>query len=527
MKRFTLSLLICLTLAATCWGQAPQVLGTRPRYDVGRSYGLVWNDDTQKDENLVKLQTRADAGAPVYPWFFPGSISGNLFPWHIGPNTLVLPNDKGGRLWEGLGLSPASGTGNSNGSLLVGWGNGTTFDGVTNRLTTSGASATVTVVGRTVVASDQYNSVEITGGTNFAAGWYGIASVDTGANTWTLDRACTTGSGADGAGYYCPALVRNHGVGHVVRGMLFAGAYWSGDTIHGTIGYHITPADVSGSVPTGKHFFENCTFSSFLTAGILCGRDMAEYGDDSATDWAGRQDNNADLLTTIHCWFNTINSDYPIKNCILARNNQSVVHNHYDLRATNLAGTVFNFDAGGKLTAIGTTISGSYAGEPQRILRLGRRVERNLSPFIIKGFNFDAATRNPQLVVTNWIGEARQAIVEFDGGILNREDTNDDMPLVDIQSSVYLRLSNIMGGGNAASQCPGIWPNSIRLKLGATAADLPHVVISGCVLGVTADPEEVIDEDNCDAGIRVEFYGNCKPHGEPLADGPYTTTGPP
>src|SRR5690242_11230658 len=71
-----------------------------------------------------------------------------------------------------------------------------TFDGATIRATTSGTSATITVVGYTVAATDVANALNITGGTNFTTGWYFIQSVNTGANTWTLDRNVSSGAGS-------------------------------------------------------------------------------------------------------------------------------------------------------------------------------------------------------------------------------------------------------------------------------------------------------------------------------------------
>ena len=71
-----------------------------------------------------------------------------------------------------------------------------TFDGTTILAVTGGTSATITITGYTVINGDVGNVVKITGGTNFTAGYYEIVSVNTGANTWTLDRNCTSGVGA-------------------------------------------------------------------------------------------------------------------------------------------------------------------------------------------------------------------------------------------------------------------------------------------------------------------------------------------
>lgn len=71
-----------------------------------------------------------------------------------------------------------------------------TFNGTSVTATTSGASATITITGYTVLTGDAGNSINITGGTNFTAGLYTIDSVSTGANTWTLHAVCSSGSGS-------------------------------------------------------------------------------------------------------------------------------------------------------------------------------------------------------------------------------------------------------------------------------------------------------------------------------------------
>lgn len=70
------------------------------------------------------------------------------------------------------------------------------FDGSTILAVTAGASATITITGYTVSANDVGNRLNLASGTNFTAGIYEIISVNTGANTWTLDRTCSTGVGA-------------------------------------------------------------------------------------------------------------------------------------------------------------------------------------------------------------------------------------------------------------------------------------------------------------------------------------------
>lgn len=72
-----------------------------------------------------------------------------------------------------------------------------TFNGSTITAHASGAGQTIIITGYTVATTDVGNSFRITGGTNFAASDFTIASVNTGANTWTVCAGCgnpTTGA---------------------------------------------------------------------------------------------------------------------------------------------------------------------------------------------------------------------------------------------------------------------------------------------------------------------------------------------
>lgn len=110
-----------------------------------------------------------------------------------------------------------------------------TFNGTTITATTSGTSTTIAITGYTVAATDIANIVRIASGANFTAGYYVITAVDTGLNTWTLDRNCTSGAGtamvgrmggafasldifatAVGAGLSLPTLTSPLAAGHTV-----------------------------------------------------------------------------------------------------------------------------------------------------------------------------------------------------------------------------------------------------------------------------------------------------------------------
>ena len=117
----------------------------------------------------VKILTRVDASnltvTPFPPWIAQNS-GGAKYNWTVGAGTDYSQQD-----------SPQ-----------------VTFNGTTITATTAGVSATITITGYTVAATDVDNVLHIAGGTNFTVGWYTIIS--TGAGTWTLDRNCTTGAGA-------------------------------------------------------------------------------------------------------------------------------------------------------------------------------------------------------------------------------------------------------------------------------------------------------------------------------------------
>jgi hypothetical protein len=126
-------------------------------------------------------------------------ITGLLVGKASGSTARQVPNDFGGQY------------ANSAESVLIHIDDGTAtyvkFDGTTTKLTTTGASDTVTVVGHPVRSSDVGATVRISGGTNFLKDFYEIAAVNVGANQWTFKsygqkpRRCTTGAGDSATGW--------------------------------------------------------------------------------------------------------------------------------------------------------------------------------------------------------------------------------------------------------------------------------------------------------------------------------------
>ena len=77
------------------------------------------------------------------------------------------------------------------------------FDG--RHVTASAASSTVVAVeGRAVSAADLCGALAIGGGEGFAVGAYQITAVDSGQNTWTLDRRCCEGAASGLLGKMTP-----------------------------------------------------------------------------------------------------------------------------------------------------------------------------------------------------------------------------------------------------------------------------------------------------------------------------------
>jgi hypothetical protein len=164
----------------------------------------------------------------------------------------------------------------------------------------------------------------------------------------------------------------------------------------------------------------------------------------------------------------------------------------------------------------------------------------------------------------------------------------DDEYLVDVQARMVLHIRNYTGPN--AGGFSGFWPGSFRLRKGASYATgtvsvttgtvtlvggtwpswaaegtftvggvsyavasrtsdsiivlnnttitglsgetyslnlYPYVTVTGCKFDVVAEPEEIIDETNGDAGITVVFRDNVNGQSNlPLTDKIYTTTGP-
>ena len=481
--------------------------------------GLRENNASHGANNAIKLQQQLDNPQNfAKTWKFRGG-SGDTRPYYFD-RTLILKWL--GTAWEGAGRHCwATGATDLSTILLMSADHySTAFDGMTRQASaTSAANSVLTVVGRTVSSTDLYNSIHITGGTNFVAGWYTIVGVTASGNKWTLDRNCTNGSAATGmTGFYCPELIQNRGGGMRHLGINFEGKANSSATTRGVIGYHVVTAaqaNPPGSYTTGQLDFSFCSFMNF-DYGLLFGPGMSKFGQ-KATDWDNRTDNFADQTSLYKTIF------YNVIDAVVVRNRQSVIHTATDVHAY-LSGSLYRFDAGGKVRVRGVEMAGDSG--TQRLLTIGSGIDlNNNGAYIFRDFSFDGATRNPQLVVTELDNIQFNAInsVIFDGGNISRAASNDGLYLVDIQSCTTLSLSRIQGNGYVN----GIWENSIRLRKGPDETpydNKPLLFVEKCALGVTGgDQTRIIDSVNSDDGITVVFRGCHDGRGNVFEDQTFVT----
>jgi hypothetical protein len=76
--------------------------------------------------------------------------------------------------------------------------------------TTGETSACISLVGHSVSATDVDKVLVIRGGERFVIGTYKVKSIESGPNTWTLDRLCTTGAASGMIGKLVSAKARFH-----------------------------------------------------------------------------------------------------------------------------------------------------------------------------------------------------------------------------------------------------------------------------------------------------------------------------
>lgn len=365
-----------------------------------------------------------------------------------------------------------------------------TFNGTTVRATSSGASATITLVGTTVASHHVGYTLNITSGTNFTAGFYVVVSVSTGSNTWTLDRTCTTGVGAAMVGFATPDLWLDRGRGNFYGGIGFRGNFNPNLTTKSFVGLHVD-TNRDDVVSTGKHVLEYCSFSNFESA-ILCGRDLRYFDavNDGYTGSDAGVDKHADNMAIRDC---------EAKNCTVffhTRTPQSVGHLLENIQTQSVRDVIY-LERGGSLEAKLIKMAGVNA----RLCRIGK-INSNSGPVVLRSASWDAQSFDPQLVVMDAIGDGgnMQGKVEYahlDAGI-----TDFDEYLIDLYGACHWTFEG----------CNRIGLDSIRLRAASGApTKVPHVTLRNCQLegvSTSSTPEEVVDVSECDSGATVTFE-NC------------------
>ena len=157
------------------------------------------------------------------------------------------------------------------------------FDGATILASTLGSSATIVIVGYTVATTDVGNLLRIAAGTNFITntGPYQILSVNVGANSWTLDRNCSSGAGA--------AMVGRMGGALATLVQFFADVDANTLAIGGYVSWITGTYTISASLTISGNYNSNA--SSGITNPSLGGVQVIGYG-------ATRGDNLQFTLTT-------------------------------------------------------------------------------------------------------------------------------------------------------------------------------------------------------------------------------------
>lgn len=479
-----------------------------PVNDMRQSAGLTASNSItqgQATSNQTSLQAKIDAApsGQKYPWYFsPQEVLTHTGYRRIGlVHTLVIPPGLGGRTWCSQGVGTQQGSGNLYTSTLQLDARQTyvktTFDGTTNKLTSSGAGATVIVTGRTVDDRlDLDGSVYISGGTGVTAGWYGIASVNEGANTWTLDRNWCSGLVTNGTGYYMPDMIRDYAKGNVYQSLRFVGAGDDPVLKQGVVGLHFYGYPGVGAVNGAKAELDKVLIDKF-EVGILCGRHLAEYNGSNSSDqtWAGKGDNNADHLVVKH---STISN---CKSAFVSRNEQSVGHTFEKVRVEECE-TFIDAEAGGKIFGNHIHLEGPDFTKPyHRLLKIGRGQNEGTAFFSFRDTSMDQSCWNPQLVVSDWSDLQTIGLVIIDGCKIQRLPTS-NLPLVDIHGGITLILTNISMGESGITKKGRLMAGDLKLRDGPNGVKC-HVIIQNSWLGEN-DMRELINDDST-AGHTIDF----------------------
>jgi hypothetical protein len=501
-------------------------------YDPRRDFRLVTESSQSPSSsrartNHSRIMSRIDALHTYsrYPWQF----ATHPIDEHTGyrrydfDRTIILPAGYGGRTWRGQGHGTTQGAGNVYTPTFQMSADQTyaktTFAGTTNsRMTSSGASNVMTFVGRTVVDRfDVDGSLRVTGGTNATAGYYGIVSVDVEDNTVTLDRNWCTGAVTNGAGYYCPDLIRDYSKANCYESLRFFGTGDDTKAAKGLVGYHGYGNPGGAGVNTCRHTFRDCYFDGF-EVGVLAGRSLSRWGEAFPTNpeepaFAGSNDNNGDHLVFDTCDFAYCDSAF------LNRSSQAVGHT-FRTAYVNECKVFLDVECGGKIFVDGVHLQGPAQTYPwHRLLRLGRAVGESTNMFTFRDVSMDATCFNPQLVVSDWSSVLSAGSVSIHDVKIQRH-ANSTLPLFDIQGGVMLTLDVVTMGDSGGKG--RLMAKDFKLRDGASSTKT-YTIVRNAHLGETLANLVKYPSLDCQAGHVIDFM-NCKDYANALVHNKRLTT---
>jgi len=363
-------------------------------------------------------------------------------------------------------------------------------------LTHSLASATLTITaGYTVKSQDVGATVEITGGTGATAGFYTITSVSAGSpGSWTLDHA-PGGSGTDLTGTMTYSLVKDKGYGTLYRGLYFKGeAQLATSEANCHVGVHVDTN--TGSINTGKHDFDHCTWSDF-NASVLAGRDMRYAYEGAGRDYTGFDDLHADLLTFRSPFFRSVRTG------LYTRTGQSVGHkiDGGKFYCQN-GGELCYFEHGGETTITGVNLSNIELGGPVTCVRIGD-VDTAAGNILVQGCGFDGEADDPRWLVCD-VAKVNSVRATFLNCYIDENVASLANPLFVCKGGIDLTLI----------ACNRLKPSTIQatqIDGGGSLQWKPKINVTGCNLeglASAAAPEEIIDAANTQNGVVVHFWGN-------------------
>ncbi len=491
-----------------------------PAINVESQLGLV-RGASAADANSVKLNAAVAAGYrlgfqfPAGDWYF-GADTVN--PGING--TCIQTPTKSGFSFTGSGgfRVDAPGTPFVGPNAMILYGGPRIF---LQNLTHSATAETITITsGYTVKTQDVGATVHINGGTNAAfdayhvinlypseartEGWFTIVSVNTGANSWTLDRnVVSSGTSTNLTGLMTYTLWRDYGYANFYRGLAFMGndeALFTSTRCH--IGVHI-PSNPGGQLNYGKHLFEQCSWNNF-TACAMTGANMKKaYAEANPYEGSGSDGNHADHLTFYGC-----NAQHA-RNFLLVRAGKSVSHSIRDsVHIINIDEAVVYSERGGQITIDHMTIGGARG----YVLRVGKPTS-NTGFHMIRNLNYDADPNDtvPRLYRNDSLGGASDARVLFDSVFIDSGLDAWTVPLVEASEGDTVTLRNV----------ERLLPGSVKLT-DPGHGWTPSVIVDGATLeGFSSSPSELKHADSTSPSYGRLKWRDCAnaTHSVHYADG--------